>query len=48
MKEFRKHGIDLHVTEPDRHNQSKVEGVIREMRKKLFCVILRKKVTRRL
>ena len=29
MKEVRKHRIDLHVTEPDRHNQSKVEGVIR-------------------
>ena len=27
MKEVCKHGIDLHVTEPDRHNHSKVEGV---------------------
>ena len=26
----RKHAIDLHVTEPHRHNQSKVEGVVRE------------------
>ena len=32
----RKHGIDLHLTEPDRHNQSKVEGVIRELRKRWF------------
>ena len=48
MKEFRKHGIDIHVTKPYCHNQSKVEGVIREMRKKCFCVMLRKKVLRRL
>ena len=27
----RKHAIDLHVTEPHRHNQSKVEGVIQEI-----------------
>ena len=48
MKEFHKHGIDLHVTEPDCHNQSKVEGVIREMRKKWFHVMLKKKVPHRL
>ena len=29
----RKHGIDIHLTEPGRHNQSKVEGVIHELRK---------------
>ena len=29
MKEIQKQGIDLHVTKKDRHNQSKVEGVIR-------------------
>ena len=34
MKEVRKHGIDLHITQLDRQNQSKVEGVITEMRKK--------------
>ena len=28
-----KHGIYVHHTEPSRHNQSKVEGVIRELRK---------------
>ena len=41
MKESRKHGIYIHVANPDRHNQSKVEGVIREMWKKWFIVILR-------
>ena len=29
----RKHAIDLHVTEPHHHNQSKVEGVVWEIRK---------------
>ena len=48
MKEFCKNGIDLHVTDPDCHNQSKVEGMIREMRKKCFCVMIRKKVPHRL
>ena len=28
-----KHDIDLHVTEPHCHNQSKVEGVIRDIQK---------------
>ena len=28
----RKHGIAIHLTEPNWHNQSKVEGVIRELR----------------
>ena len=36
--------IDLHVTNPDCHNQSKVEGVMKEMRKKGFRLVLRKKV----
>ena len=40
--------IDLHVTNPYHHNQYKVEGVIREMRKKWFIVMLKKEVTHRL
>ena len=48
MKEVRKHRIYLHVTHPDCHNKSNVEGVIREMRKKGFRVIMRKKASHRL
>ena len=48
MKEVQKHGIELHVTEPDYHNQSKFEGVIIEIRKKWFRVMIRKKVPNRL
>ena len=40
----RKHGIDLHLTEPDCHNQSKVEGVIWELRKRWFRVMLKQRV----
>ena len=44
IKEFRKYGIYLNVTNTDCHNQSKVEGLIRKMSKKWFIFILRKKV----
>ena len=48
MEQVRKHHIDLHTTEPHRHNQSKVEGVIRELRKNWFRTIHRKQVPKRL
>ena len=48
MKEVQNHGIDPHVTNPDRHNQSKFKDVKREMRKKWFGVMLRKKVPHKL
>ena len=44
----RKHAIDLHVTKPHRRNQSKVEGVVWEIRKHWFRVMLKKKVPKRL
>ena len=31
MKEVQRHGIELHVADPDFHNQFKFKGVIREM-----------------
>ena len=42
----RKHAIDLHITKPYCHNQSKVEGVVREIRKRWFRIMLKKKVPR--
>ena len=39
-----KHDINLHVTEPHCHNQSKVEGVIHEIWKRWFWVMLKKLV----
>ena len=44
----RKHAIDLHVTKPHCHNQSKVEGVVREIRKRWFRIMLKKKVPKQL
>ena len=34
MEQVRKHHIDYHVMEPEQYNQSWVEGVICELRKK--------------
>ena len=48
MEQVRKHHIDYHVTEPERYNQSRVEGVIREIRKKWFRVMTKKYVPKRL
>ena len=48
MEQVRKHHIDLHTTEPGRYNQSKVEGVIRELRKSWFRTMHRKRVPKRL
>ena len=43
-----KHAIDLRVTKPHRHNQSKVKGVVREIRKRWLRVMLKKKVPKQL
>ena len=43
-----KHAINLHVTKPHHHNQLKVEGVVQEIRKRWFRVMLKKKVPKRL
>ena len=45
---IQKHAIDLHVTEPHRHNQSKVEGMVQEIQKRWFHIMLKKKVPKRL
>ena len=36
MEQVRKHRINIHTTKPNRHNQSKVEGVICELWKNWF------------
>ena len=43
-----KHAIDLHVTKLHHHNQSKVEGVVQEIRKHWFRIMLKKKVPKQL
>ena len=48
MEQVRKHHIDIHTTEPGRYNQSKVEGVIRELRKNWFRTMHHIRVPKRL
>ena len=48
MEQVRKHHINIHTTKPNRHNQSKVEGVIRESWKNWFRTMQQKHVPRRL
>ena len=44
MKQIRLHGIDYHISEPNLHNQNPVEGVIRELRRKWYRIMVRKRV----
>ena len=44
MKQIRRHNINFHVSEPDHHNQNPVEGVIRELRRKWFRTMVRKRI----
>ena len=48
QKQVRKHDIRTHVSEPDMHNQSPAEGVVREVRRKWFRIMVRKKVPSKL
>ena len=44
MKQVRTHNINYHVSEPGMHNQNPVEGVIREIRRKWYRIMIRKRV----
>ena len=48
MKYIKENDIDDHVTEPDLHQQNPAEGVIREVRRKWYRVMIRKRVPTRL
>jgi hypothetical protein len=48
MAHVRKYSINYHVTEPYRPNHNFAEGVIREIRRKWFRVMVRKNVPQRL
>jgi hypothetical protein len=48
MKSVRKYSIKYHVTEPKQPNHNFAEGVIREVRKKWYRIMVRKKVPQRL
>ena len=44
MKQIRTHDIKYHVSEADLHNQNPVEGVIRELRRKWYRIMIRKRI----
>ena len=46
MKEVQKQGIDFQVIETEQHNQNPAEGIIRDIRRKWFRIMFRKKVTK--
>ena len=46
MKTVKHYGIQHHIPEPDLHNQNPFEGVSREIRKKWYCAMVRKRVPR--
>ena len=48
MRQIRQNDIDHQRIEPEFHNQNPCEGVIRELRKKWYRVMVRKKVPQRL
>ena len=48
VKNKRKYAIGYHITEPNRPNHNFAEGVIREVRKKWFRIMVRRKVPQRL
>ena len=48
MQQIKKHNITHHTTEPNLHQQNPAEGVIREVRRKWYRVMVRKQVPSRL
>jgi hypothetical protein len=48
MKQIRCHNIDYHISEPDLHNQNPVEGVIRELRRKWYRIMIKNQVPQQL
>ena len=46
MKNIRQYSVDYHVTEPERPNHNFAESVIREIRKKWFRIMVKKRVPR--
>ena len=48
MKEVRKQGIDYNISEPSLHNKNPCEGVIREIRRKWYQTMVRRRVPRQL
>ena len=48
MKQVINYGINKHISEPHRHNTNTVEGVIREICKRCFRLLLSQNIPKRL
>jgi hypothetical protein len=46
QRQIRKHNIQQHVSEPNLHNQSPAERVVREVRRKLYRVMFRRNLSK--
>ena len=46
MKHNRTHSTDYHIFEAGLHNQNKTEGIIRELRRKCYHTMIRRRVPR--
>ena len=44
MKQIHSHGIDFHTSEADIHNQNPEEGVIGELRRKWYRIMVRRRI----
>ena len=44
QRQVRRHDIKTHVSEPGMHNQSPAEGVVREVRKKWYRAMVKKRI----
>ena len=47
MRQIRRNDIDYHIIEPYRHNENIGEGVVREVKRKWFRIMSKKRVPRR-
>ena len=47
MHQIRRNDIDYRVIEPERHNENPAEGVIREVRRKRYRTMIRKRVPKK-
>ena len=48
MKQIRTHDIDHHISEPDLHSQNPAEGVIGELRRKWYRIMIKKQIPKQL
>ena len=48
VKEFHRQGIHYHISEHDLHNQNPVEGVVKEVRRKWYHTMVKKRVPKQL